>query len=82
VRKPEPVFPRIETRAAPEEPAPAAAPAEDDSWLDAITDVAAAVAAQGDKVRRLKADKADKAQVEREVAKLLKLKARLPQPTG
>lgn len=85
---PTPVFPRIdveeeEVEAAPDgahADAPRAAqraPAADDSWLDSIADVEGAMRAQGEVVRALKAAKADKEQLEPEVAKLLKLKGRL-----
>ena len=84
---PAPVFPRIELEEAPPSAQPAAAPAvptqpsahaaADDQCLDAIDDVEGAVREQGERVRALKAAKADKAQIDSEVAKLLKLKGRL-----
>lgn len=85
VQKPSPVFPRLELAAESSAPggdsephAEEPAAEEDESWLDAIEDIEAAVKAQGDRVRALKAQKADKAEIGAEVAKLLKLKSRLP----
>jgi len=59
---------------AAEAPQPAAS-----SGADSLSDE---VAAQGDKVRQLKADKADKASIDAAVAKLLELKANYKAATG
>jgi len=81
VQKPTPVFPRIEPQAVgtenTENPALPTVPT-DDRWLEEVDDIPAAVKAQGERVRELKAQKADKSVINAEVAKLLKLKAKLP----
>ena len=59
---------------APEQPKQSSSPAADD--------INNAIVAQGDKVRQLKADKADKATVDAAVASLLDLKAKYKAATG
>jgi len=61
-------------------PAPAAASAPADSG--AADEILAKVAAQGDKVRQLKAAKASKAEIDAEVKILLSLKAEYKNLTG
>jgi len=61
-------------------PAPAAATAPADSG--AADEILAKVAAQGDKVRQLKAAKASKAEIDAEVKILLSLKAEYKNLTG
>merc|ERR1719225_2029086 len=60
-------------------PAPAPAPA---SGSSSPADINAAIVAQGDKVRKLKADKAAKPEIEEAVKKLLALKAEFKSATG
>merc|ERR1719225_4648 len=60
-------------------PAPAPAPA---SGSSSPADINAAIVAQGDKVRKLKADKAAKPEVEEAVKALLALKADFKTATG
>lgn len=63
-------------------PAAAAAPAATPASTGGVADVLAQIAAQGDKVRELKAAKADKATIDGAVKSLLSLKADYKKLTG
>lgn len=60
-------------------PAAAAAPAADNKSVDTIL---AGIAAQGDKIRQLKSDKAAKNLIDEQVKSLLSLKAQYKEVTG